>query len=126
MLLLILVFFTVIMFIIFREGGGKIQGIVLSKTNTKYVRSATIIDFVYAIILLYFKELNSIPMSTTWVFIGLLSGREVAISALSKHRKIKKLFPILKGDFWKLIIGMTVSIAIAVLVNYIASGELFS
>ncbi|MFT6999421.1 MAG: hypothetical protein ACJAVW_000431 [Spirosomataceae bacterium] len=125
MLLLILVFFTVIMFIIFREGGGKIQGIVLSKTNTKYVRSATIIDFVYAIILLYFKELNSIPMSTTWVFIGLLSGREVAISALSEHRKIKKLFPILRGDFWKLIIGMSVSIAIAILVNYIATGEIF-
>lgn len=125
MLLLILAFFTAIMFVIFREGGGKIQGIVLSKTNTKYVRSATIIDFVYAIILLYFKELNSIPMSTTWVFIGLLSGREVAISTLSKYRKVKTLFPLLRKDFWKLIIGMTVSIVIAFLVSYIGSGELF-
>lgn len=125
MLLLILFFFTAVMFLIFREGGGKIQGIVLSKTNTKYVRSATIIDFVYAIILLYFKELNSVPMSTTWVFIGLLSGREIAISTLSKHRKVKTLFPILKGDFWKLIIGMTVSVLIAFLVNFIASGVLF-
>ncbi len=125
MLLLILFFFTLVMFLIFREGGGKIQGIVLSKTNTKYVRSATIIDFVYAFILLFFKELNSVPMSTTWVFIGLLSGREVAISALSKHRKIKTLFPILRRDFWKLIVGMTVSIIIAFLVSYIGSGELF-
>lgn len=120
MLMFILVFFTAIIFLIFREGGGKIQKIVLSKTNTKYVRSATIIDFVYAFILFFFKELNSIPMSTTWVFIGLLSGREMAITTLSKHRKIKNLFPIITKDFGKLVLGMTVSILIALVVNYIA------
>jgi len=120
-LLLILVFFTSVIFFIFREGGGKIQSIVRSKTNTKYVRSATIIDFVYAIILFFFKELNSIPMSTTWVFIGLLTGREMAITTLSKHRKMKKLFPIISSDFGKLVLGMTVSVVIALGVNYIAS-----
>ena len=56
----------------FREGGGKIQNIVLEKHNTRYVRSATIIDGVYWIILFFFKELNDIPMSTTWVFVGCL------------------------------------------------------
>ncbi|MCR9066311.1 MAG: hypothetical protein NXI00_20235 [Cytophagales bacterium] len=120
MLLLIIVFFTSIIFFIFREGGGKIQKIVLSKTNTKYVRSATIIDFVYALILFFFKELNSIPMSTTWVFIGLLTGREMAITTLSKHRKMKKLFPMVSADFGKLVIGMTVSVLIALGVNYLA------
>lgn len=119
-LFVILLFFVGVMFFIFKEGGGSIQKIVLNKTNTKYVRSATIIDFVYAIILFYFKELNSVPMSTTWVFIGLLSGREMAITTLSKHRKMKKLFPIISQDFGKLVIGMTVSVAIAMLVNYIA------
>lgn len=121
MLLLILAFFTAIIFLIFREGGGKIQEIVINKTNTKYVRSATIIDFVYAAILFLFKEYNSIPMSTTWVFIGLLSGRELAITTLSKHRKMKKLFPIISQDFGKLVLGMTVSVVIALGVNYIAS-----
>ena len=53
----------------FREGGGKIQNIVLEKHNTRYVRSATIIDGVYWIILFFFKELNDIPMSTTWVLL---------------------------------------------------------
>jgi hypothetical protein len=120
-LILILVFFTAIIFFIFKEGGGKIQNIVRSKTNTKYVRSATIIDFVYALILWYFKEINSIPMSTTWVFIGLLSGREMAITTLSKHRKMKKLFPIISSDFGKLVLGMTVSVVIALGVNYLAS-----
>ena len=121
LLLVILVFFTAIMFLIFKEGGGKIQKIVLSKTNTKYVRSATLIDFVYALVLVLFKEMNNIPMSTTWVFIGLLSGREMAITTLSKHRKMKKLFPIITQDFGKLVFGMTVSVVIALGVNYIAS-----
>lgn len=121
MLLLILSFFTVTIFVIFREGGGEIQKILINKTTTKYVRSATIIDFVYAFILVFFKELNDIPMSTTWVFIGLLSGRELAITTLSKHRKVKKLFPIISQDFGKLVLGMTVSVIIALGVNYIAA-----
>ena len=35
----------------FHEKGGKIQEIVLSKTNTNYVRSATLVDLIYSIIL---------------------------------------------------------------------------
>ena len=42
------------------EKGGKIQQIVVEKTGTRYVRSATIIDFVYAIILFIFKEYNDL------------------------------------------------------------------
>ena len=64
---------------IFASKGGKIQDIVRAKTNTQDIRSATIIDFTYGIILYFFKELNDIPMSTTWVFLGLLAGREIAI-----------------------------------------------
>ena len=67
----------------FREGGGKIQKIVLEKHNTRYDRSATIIDFVYWLILFFFKELNDIPMSTTWVFVGLLCGRELAMATVT-------------------------------------------
>ncbi|MEL6973478.1 MAG: hypothetical protein AAFO02_25200, partial [Bacteroidota bacterium] len=36
-------------------------------------------DFLYALILLFFKEFSNVPMSTTWVFLGLLAGREIAI-----------------------------------------------
>ena len=75
----------------FWERGGKIQQVVLSKVNTKYVRSATLVDLVYAIILYVFKELNSIPMSTTWVFLGLLAGRELAIATALDKTKIKKV-----------------------------------
>jgi hypothetical protein len=64
---------------IFYSRGGAIQEIVKAKTNTVDIRSATIIDFLYALILLFFKEFSKVPMSTTWVFLGLLAGREIAI-----------------------------------------------
>ena len=64
---------------IFYSRGGAIQEIVKAKTNTIDIRSATIIDFLYALILLFFKEFSKVPMSTTWVFLGLLAGREIAI-----------------------------------------------
>ncbi|MEL6668640.1 MAG: hypothetical protein AAFP08_06695 [Bacteroidota bacterium] len=65
--------------IIFYSKGGKIQKIVKAKTNTTDVRSATLIDFTYGIVLLFFKEFSNVPMSTTWVFLGLLAGREIAV-----------------------------------------------
>ncbi|MEM9261646.1 MAG: hypothetical protein AAGA62_18540, partial [Bacteroidota bacterium] len=55
------------------------QKIVKAKTNTTDIRSATLIDFTYGIVLLFFKEFSNVPMSTTWVFLGLLAGREIAL-----------------------------------------------
>jgi hypothetical protein len=66
--------------VIFYTSGGAIQKIVTSKTNTTDIRSATIVDFIYGFILMVFKEWSNMPMSTTWVFLGLLAGRELAIS----------------------------------------------
>ena len=64
---------------IFASKGGAIQEIVREKTNTQDIRSATIIDALFGLLLLFFKELNDLPMSTTWVFLGVLAGREIAI-----------------------------------------------
>ena len=62
------------------KGGAKIQQVVDEKSRVTDVRSATLVDFIYAIILFYFKLHSQIPMSTTWVFLGLLAGREIAMS----------------------------------------------
>lgn len=102
---------------IFYAGGGKIQDIVLTKTSIKYVRSATIIDFVFASLLLMFKEWNDIPMSTTWVFVGLLAGRELAIFHHRDDKSIKVVFPVLLKDFVKMMVGLCVSIAVAMAVH---------
>jgi hypothetical protein len=103
----------------FREGGGKIQKIVLEKHNTRYVRSATIIDFVYWLILFFFKELNDIPMSTTWVFVGLLCGRELAMATMTGKEKFKSVFPLVGRDFFKMMIGLGASVGVVLAIHYV-------
>ena len=98
--------------------GGKIQEIVVQKKNTKYVRSATLIDLFYFIILYIFKEMNDIPMSTTWVFVGLLTGRELAIASFRQKDSVKKVFPIVGRDFLKLMVGLAASVGIVLVVQY--------
>lgn len=113
-LVMVLAILTIFLGYIFWSHGGKIQDIVLSKTGTRYVRSATIINFAFAIILYFFKELNGIPMSTTWVFVGLLAGRELAIAYQHKTDEQKKIvFPMLAKDFMKVMGGLIISVLIA-------------
>ena len=119
MLIGVMVICSALLFYIFYDRGGKIQKIVLSKTGTRYVRSATIIDFIYAFILLYFKQHNDIPMSTTWVFVGLLCGRELAIATMNKEYKLGYVFPIIGKDFLKMMVGLLVSVAIVLTIHYI-------
>lgn len=99
------------------QRGGKIQHIVMEKSHTNYLRSATIIDLCYGLILFVFKELNSIPMSTTWVFIGLLSGRELAMYSRIARYQFKDVFPIVGKDLLRLLFGLAVSILIAVAIQ---------
>ena len=103
----------------FREGGGKIQNIVLEKHNTRYVRSATIIDGVYWLILYFFKELNDIPMSTTWVFVGLLCGRELAMATMTGKEKFKVVFPLIGKDFLKMMVGLAASVGVVLALSLI-------
>jgi len=118
LLLIVLAYFSALIFYIFYIHGGPIQKVVLDKTGTRYARSATIINVIYAAVLYYFKELNDIPMSTTWVFVGLLCGRELAISTMNKDYKFKYVFPLIGKDFAKMIFGLSVSVAIVLAIHY--------
>ena len=119
LLIVCIVLLSVLLFYIFWDRGGRIQKIVYSKTGTRYTRSATIIDFIYAIILLYFKQYNDIPMSTTWVFVGLLCGRELARATMNKNYKLRYVFPLIGKDFLKMIFGLSVSVGIVLSIHYI-------
>lgn len=119
MLIIVMVIFVAGLAWMFYERGGKIQNIVIEKHSTKYIRSATLIDLVYSLILLYFKGYNSIPMSTTWVFVGLLCGRELAIATIKESHKFKNVFPLVGKDFIKMMIGLGASVAIVLMVHYI-------
>jgi hypothetical protein len=119
LLIIVLVYLTFLLFYIFYIHGGPIQKVILEKTGTRYARSSTIINTIYAIILYYFKELNDVPMSTTFCFIGLLMGRELAISTVNKEYKLKYVFPLIGKDFIKMIFGLSVSIGIVLAIHFI-------
>ncbi|TCB64614.1 hypothetical protein [Acinetobacter sp. ANC 4178] len=108
----ILVFVVLLGWIFYRRGGA-IQNIIDTKTGVADIRSATIIDFMYAIILLVFKEWSNIPMSTTWVFLGLLAGREFALSMhlaeVNKYRTSRNV----SKDAMKLMFGLAISVLLA-------------
>ena len=82
------------------------------------MRFATLIDLIYCIILFYFKLHSKVPMSTTWVFIGLLAGRELGMSIMKTgdNGLYKSILLGLK-DLVFALIGLIISIAIAVAVN---------
>ena len=107
--ILVMLYFVGLLYYIFLREGGPIQKIVLEKTGTRYARSCTIIDLVYCAVLYFFKELNDLPMSTTWVFVGLLCGRELAIATHHKTNLRKYVFPIIGKDFLKIIFGLAIS-----------------
>lgn len=119
MMIMVSLIFVLGLGYMFRERGGKIQQIVIEKHNTRYVRSACLIDLFYFVILLFFKEINDIPMSTTWVFVGLLTGRELAIATFTDKTKFKGVFPFIAKDFFKMMIGLGASVGIVLAIHYI-------
>ena len=101
-------------------GGGPIQSVLRSKTNTSDLRSATVIDFFFGLCLLYKAFLSTFPLSTTWVFLGLIGGREIALRIKEQEFEIRftnresgNLGNVIGGDLWKAFVGVVVSLVIA-------------
>ena len=115
--------------ILIRNRGGKIQQVVTEKTNTVDLRSATFIDFFYGLVLLFFKVdyvpklfaalgwsipwPEKMPMSTTWVFLGLLAGREIGMWLRLRHIAAPELRSLVLRDLAKVSFGAAVSLLIA-------------
>lgn len=116
-LIFVLTAFTIFLGVISFKRGGEIQKIVKMKTNAQDPRSATIIDIIFALLLLYFIKLNNIPMSTTWVFIGLLAGREIALYTRLRFETPKKMYKHVLKDLTKVTLGLVVSMAVVVLLT---------
>ena len=101
-------------------GGGPIQSVLRSKTNTSDLRSATVIDFFFGLCLLYKAFLSTFPLSTTWVFLGLIGGREIALRIKEQEFEIRftnresgNLGNVVGRDLWKAFVGVVVSLVIA-------------
>lgn len=108
----------------FARRGGKIQEIVNVKTNTDDPRVGTLVDIMFGIILLIFKEISNIPMSTTWVFMGLIAGRELAVSFVAGLRDRKETIRDVSKDGARLLFGLAVSVALAIFIPWAATGNL--
>lgn len=123
----LLVFATVVMLalhaFIFATRGGEIQKIVLSKTNTTDIRAATLIDFIYGVVLFIFKDISDVPMSTTWVFLGLLAGREIAISYIAGLRSRREAAVDVATDVARAGLGLVISVALAIGLPWMATGK---
>ena len=105
---------VVLLGITFANRGGPVQRILRAKTAVTDIRSATVIDFTYASLLFFFKEMNDIPMSTTWVFLGLIAGREYAFTLVGRAREVAVTAIDVGGDVAKAFIGIVISIDLAV------------
>ena len=116
-------FIVVASFIFFGLGllfylrGDRIQQIVLEKSDIIDVRAATVVDFIYACLLFYLKEISTIPISTTWVFIGLLGGRELAINLRKKNGNYKDALSMIGKDTLSAGIGLIISLILAMSIN---------
>jgi phosphate/sulfate permease len=109
--------------IIFYLKGDKIQEVVNEKTDVKDVRAATLIDLVYAVILIVFQWINTVPMSTTWVFIGLLGGRELVLKMQAVKKDLNITFRMISKDVFYAFLGLCISILIALAANPVVQAE---
>ncbi len=114
----VVLFLGLLAFVIYQRGGA-VQKVVTSKTNTSDIRSATVIDFLYGFMLLIFLELSKIPMSTTWVFVGLLAGREFAMGISLKSPSLSQIWRIVGMDLLKIVAGLGVSVALVYLIKFL-------
>ena len=113
--------------LLFYLRGDRIQKIVTEKTDIIDVRAATVVDFIYACLLYYLKVISTIPISTTWVFIGLLGGRELAINIkLYSNGNYIKALKMISKDALYAGIGLIVSLILAISINENMRDQLFN
>jgi hypothetical protein len=117
---------AIFLLITFVNRGGPVQKILLTKTSVTDIRSATIIDFIYATLLLIFSGqleflgIDKVPMSTTWVFLGMIGGREFAIATIDKVRTTGATARIVGIDLGKATLGIGISVALALSMPWLA------
>lgn len=113
-LILFLFIGILLLVIIAKNGICNMEEIVEEKSDLKNIRSSVIFNITYSILLLVFKFNDRINITTTWLFLGLLDGRELSItnskatamSGNSYKTCLKKIF----RDLYLSIIGIFVSL----------------
>jgi hypothetical protein len=101
------------------RGGGAIQQRLTNKSQMDDPRSAALLTGLYGLILAGFAAVSRRPLSTTWVFLGLLAGRELALQlrwrqrGQEPERSVAAVASLLGGDIARAALGLAVSVAVA-------------
>ena len=82
------------------------------KSRIKDIPEATLVDLLFAVVLFVFKLYSKIPMSTTWCFIGLLAGRELALTIRQAGKTCKEAWWMSGKDLLFVTIGFIISLAV--------------
>lgn len=106
--------------VLFFLRGDRIQEVVSKKSRISDIRAATLVDLTYVILLVYKLFISTVPMSTTWVFLGIIGGREIAVT-ISRNKKgkkhKKKARKLIMSDFLNAMAGLLISVALAAAAN---------
>jgi hypothetical protein len=97
-------------------GGGPIQGRLRGKCPLADSRATTLFSLLYGLLLLAFLGGDHLPMSTSWLFLGLLAGREVGLTGRGVGRAAPALLQDLTLDLVRAGGGLATSLAVALLV----------
>jgi len=97
-------------------GGGPIQGRLASKSRVEDPRSTTVISLLTSLVLLAFLGGNRLPMSTSWLFLGLLAGRELGLGWRGLGRPARASLVDLSLDLLRAGAALATSLVVALLV----------
>ena len=108
-----------ILYIVLAGGGEMQKSIMNAKNGLDNPKTSSIINIVFSSIILVFQYISPTPIATTWSFIGLLSGREFALS-MKKINGVKRItiIKILK-DLSVLIYGLIVTLIYIFVLKFI-------
>ena len=104
------------------EGGGAIQAILRRKSGLQAPGASARLSLVYGLILTLLAIWGREPLSTTWVFLGLLAGRELALQLKPQGRPTADLLRDLGRDLALAALGLAVSLAVALAVQPLPAG----
>jgi hypothetical protein len=103
-----------LMFIVLSKNNGNINKIVEEKIDAGNIKSTTIFNFIFSFMLLYLQFFSKVPLTTTWVFLGLISGRELSIAYTNDNffsgKNIKTSLEKIVKDLCKAVIGIVCSL----------------
>lgn len=108
----------------FYNHGGPIQKIVSEKKDITNKRSTSIINFSFAFVILILNRVSHAPMATTWVFIGILAGRELCIAQLESDgvltlkERYKNARKLIFKDLILAGLGIAISLTFAMINNF--------